>query len=117
MIRNLPLQAMPAQPTDAPGGMRWPATAPLSCDEAIDLAVWLIKVTGHRPMVDVILDELEGPRKRGRRKRKAAAPSPACERCGELGHVPGGETAGENCRRALAARVARYDREEEKRRR
>jgi hypothetical protein len=115
VIRNLPLQAMPA--ADAPGGMKWPAPAPLSCDEAIDLAVWLIKVTGHRPMFDVISDELEAPRKRSRRKRKAAEPSPVCERCGELGHVPGGETAGENCRLALAARVARYDRDEEARRR
>lgn len=119
VILNLPLQAMP-EGHAPPGGMRWPAPAPLSCDEAIGLAVWLIWVTGHRPMFDVLLDEFEDLAREGdlrdrrrRRKRAAAAPpepSPVCTRCGDVGHVasPPGRPVDENCAAWLAAKIARY---------
>lgn len=61
VVLNPPLQARRlVTGTDAMDTMpAWPAVAPLTVPEALNLAAWLVTVTGRRFQFDVILDEIE----------------------------------------------------------
>jgi hypothetical protein len=57
-ILNMPLQARP-EGLEISSLPQWPATAPLTADEALNLAAWLVEATGRRADLDRILDEIE----------------------------------------------------------
>lgn len=52
VILNLPLQAR-GQRNSMPG---WPAAGPLTEDEALSLAAWLVACTGKRDRFNEVLD-------------------------------------------------------------
>jgi hypothetical protein len=60
-ILNVPLQARQlATGTDAIDSMPlWPAVAPLTASEALNLAAWLVAVTGRRAEFLRLLDAVE----------------------------------------------------------
>lgn len=62
VILNAPLQADQARSkriVEGAGLSAWPAVAPLSVSEALNLAAWLVAVTGRRFEFDGILDAIE----------------------------------------------------------
>ncbi len=62
VILNAPLQAAAArsrQLVRAAGLTEWPAVAPLTVSEALNLAAWLVAVTGRRFEFNGILDAIE----------------------------------------------------------
>ena len=60
-ILNAPLQCRRrdfVEVEDA-GMPEWPAVAPLTASEALNLAAWLVAVTGQRSRFDALLDAIE----------------------------------------------------------
>jgi len=60
-ILNAPLQARRrdfVEVEDA-GMPEWPAVAPLTAPEALNLAAWLVAVTGRRAEFNALLDAIE----------------------------------------------------------
>jgi len=61
VILNAPLQARRrdfVEVEDA-GMPEWPAVAPLTVSEALNLAAWLVAVTGRRAEFNALLDAIE----------------------------------------------------------
>ena len=62
VILNAPLQARAArsrQLVRAAGLTEWPAVAPMTVAEALNLAAWLVAVSGRRADFDQLLDAIE----------------------------------------------------------
>lgn len=56
VILNAPLQAMHRPGAGLPD---WPAIAPLSPGEALNLAAWIVAITGRRFEFNAVLDEIQ----------------------------------------------------------